>query len=126
MQTERNRKEYQGIGAIEAFVYENARSDVVAITEKNEKQYVSLLSFSGTQWAFSSVFMVLLITQQFNVMFNCRSENTSHCRWFQKNDKHDIYTNDFDMILMLNLYNVPCFWNQFCVCSLYFLKNWSI
>ena len=80
MQTERNRKEYQEIGAIEAFEYENARSDVVAITEKNEKQYVSLLSFSGTQWAFSSVFMVLLITQQFNVMFNCRSENTSHCR----------------------------------------------
>ena len=29
----------QGIGAIEAFEYENARSDLVAITEKNEKQY---------------------------------------------------------------------------------------
>ena len=34
MQTKRNRKEYQGIGAIEAIEYENARSDLVAITEK--------------------------------------------------------------------------------------------
>ena len=32
----------KGIGAIEAFEYENARNDFVAITEKNEKQYVRL------------------------------------------------------------------------------------
>ena len=37
MQTVQNRKEYQGIGAIEAFEYENARSDFVATTDKNEK-----------------------------------------------------------------------------------------
>ena len=42
MQQEQNRKEYQGTGAIEVFEYENARSDFVAITEKNEKQYVRL------------------------------------------------------------------------------------
>ena len=42
MQTEQNRKEYQGIGAIAAFEYENARDDFVAITEKNENQYVIL------------------------------------------------------------------------------------
>ena len=34
-------QEYR-IGAIEAFECENARSDFVAITEKNEKQYIRL------------------------------------------------------------------------------------
>ena len=35
MQMEQNRKEeYQGTWVIEAFEYENARSDLVAITEK--------------------------------------------------------------------------------------------
>ena len=42
MQTEQNRKEYQGIGAIAAFEYENARDDFVAVTKKNESQYVIL------------------------------------------------------------------------------------
>ena len=78
---EQNRKEYQGIGAIKVFEYENERTDFIAITEKNENQYVRIqLSIPGTQGAFSSVFMVLLITQQFNVMFKCRNENTFNCR----------------------------------------------
>ena len=42
MQIEENRKEYLVIGAIEAFKYENARSDFIPIIEKNEKQYVRL------------------------------------------------------------------------------------
>ena len=47
------------------------------------------------QRAFSSVLMVLLIIQQFNVMLKCRTENTFHCRWFQINDTNCIYTNDW-------------------------------
>ena len=51
---DQNRKEYgvpvnwswsqllQGIGAIETFEYKNSRCDFVAVTGKNEKQYVRL------------------------------------------------------------------------------------
>ena len=79
MQTDRNSKECQGIKTI---------------AWKNEKQYIRLqLSIPGTQGAFSHVLMVLLIIQQFNVMFKCMNENTFHCRWFQINDTNDIYTN---------------------------------
>ena len=42
MQTEQNRKDYQGIRTTEAFEFESTRNDFVAITEKNEKQYVRL------------------------------------------------------------------------------------
>ena len=34
METERNRKDYQETGAIEAFECKNKRSDFIAITEK--------------------------------------------------------------------------------------------
>ena len=38
MQTQQTgRSRYQGIVTVEAFKYENARSDFVAITETNEK-----------------------------------------------------------------------------------------
>ena len=57
------------------------------------------------------VLMVLLITQQFNVLFNSRNENTFHRRLFEINDKHDMFTNGSDIILMQNLYNVLCCWN---------------
>ena len=44
MQTGQNKMEHQGTGATKAFEYDNARSGFVAITEKNEKQYASLLT----------------------------------------------------------------------------------
>ena len=114
-QTGKNRKEYQWIGVIGAFKYKNIRSDFIAITEKNEKQYVRLQkSISGTQGVFSPVLMVLLITQQSNVMFKCRNENTFRWKLFQINDTNDTYTNDSDMILMANLYIIyPAFGTHF-------------
>ena len=39
-ETEQNWKEYQGFGEIVAFEQKNARSDFVAVTEKNEEQYI--------------------------------------------------------------------------------------
>ena len=50
--------------ATEAFEYKNARSDFLAITEKNEKQYVRLqLRIPGTQGVVSPVLIVLLMNQ---------------------------------------------------------------
>ena len=48
----------------------------------------------GTQGAFSPVLMVLLITQQFNVMFKCSNENTFAVDEFQINDTNFIHSND--------------------------------
>ena len=42
IQTVLNEHEYQGIAAIGAFDYENARSELVVITERNETQCVRL------------------------------------------------------------------------------------
>ena len=39
MQTDQSGEEYQEFRAIKGFAYKNVRSDFVAITEKNEKQY---------------------------------------------------------------------------------------
>ena len=39
MQTDQSGEEYQEFRAIEGFEYKNVKSDFVAITEKNEKQY---------------------------------------------------------------------------------------
>ena len=33
------------------------------------------------------------------MMFKCKNENNSHCKWFQINDANGIYTNDSKKIL---------------------------
>ena len=48
-ETEQNWKEYQGFGEIVAFEYKNARSDFVAVTEKDEEQYIYIYIYIYTK-----------------------------------------------------------------------------
>ena len=63
---EQSKKEdYQGTGATEVFEYENERSDLFAITQKNKKQYVGLqLSTPEGFQRDTPVLIFFLITQQ--------------------------------------------------------------
>ena len=54
----------------------------------------------GIQGAFSPVLMVLPITQEFNLMFKCRNENTFTVDEFQINDTTFLYSNNSTEVLM--------------------------
>ena len=90
-----------------------------AITEKNEKQYIRLQR--GLPWNPRAIFH--WYRWLFNVMFKLLK---IFCRWFQINNTNGKYIKMIPNKFWCETYIMYSFWNQFCVHSFCFLKNWSI